>query len=254
MKKRTLIPVLLLAAATPKLWGCGGEEGPSRTSFEVRVAGSGGSSLQNDFGYRVDLTEARLHLGPIHFFSGEPLFSVRAPDEGWPARLARRLLGVRLAHAHPGHYQQGEALGEVLSHGTVDLLAAAPTRLGTAEGITGRYRSARVAYAPAADNAGHAAHLRGVAKKGGESIAFAGDLDASEEIAGIACAAEVDGGAEGKMTLSVALEQWIARIDFTQLDASAGEVTLEPDSQAHNALTRGIHNTSAFSFTFTKER
>ena len=253
MKKQTLIPMLLLAAATPKLWGCGGEEGPSRTGFEVQVAGRGGSSLQNDFGYRVELTEARLHLGPIHFFSGEPLFSVRAPDEGWPARLARRLLGERLAHAHPGHYQQGEALGEVLSRKTVDLLGPAPTRLGIAEGITGAYRSARVAYAPAADNAGHAAHLRGVAHKGSDAVAFVGDLDVSEEIAGIACTAEV-GAAGGTMQVAVELAQWIARIDFSLLDASAGEVKLAPGSQGHNALTRGIHNTSAFSFTFTKER
>jgi hypothetical protein len=253
MKRRALIPIMLAAAATLTLGGCGGAEGPARTSFGVEVAGAGGSSLQNDFGYRVELTEARLHLGPIHFFSGDPLFSGRAPDEGWPARLARRLLGVRLALAHPGHYQQGEALGEVLSRGTVDLLAAAPTRLGTAEGITGRYGSARVAYAPAADNAGHAAHLRGVAKKGGESIAFMGDLDASEEVAGIACAAEV-GTTGGTMQVGVKLEQWIARIDFSLLDASAGEVQLAPGSQGHNALTRGIHNTSAFSFTFTKER
>lgn len=244
-------PLLLLGAMCAL--GCGEDTGPRRTSFPVEVAGRGGQAMSNDHGYTVTLSEARIHLGPVRFFSGEPLFT-RAATESWPWRVARRILGIGLAHAHPGHYQQGEALAEVLDAATFDLLATAPGPLGQASGVTGAYRSVQVAITKTADLKGHSVLVRGMASKGSHAVDFSAALDLQEEVEGVAFGAQVD-GTPGRVRLEVDLSCWVERVDFSLLHRGPGaEVSIQPGSQAENALLRGVNNTSAFKLTWINDK
>lgn len=244
MSAKMIVPAVLLLL--PVLAGCGAE-GPTRTTFPVEVQGKGSVGLPNDHGYTVDLTRARLRLGPVYFHAGEPLFT-RRNSEGWPWRLLRAALGVGIAHAHPGHYQEGDALGEMLTAGTVDLLAPAPALLGTAAGVTGTYRSARVDLAPAPG--GHTVEVAGTAKKGSHQVSFSASLAVTAQVKGVAFGAEV-GAAPGAVRVVVELARWLELVDFTALGSGPGAVTFASGSQAENALQRGLVNTSAFTLAWT---
>lgn len=232
---------IILAALALSLPACGGDDGPSRISFPVEVAGQGGVGMPNDHGYTLDLTTARLHLGPVYFYSGEPLFAGRGP-EVWPWRLLRTALGVGTAHAHPGHYQEGEALAESLTSGAFDLLSGKPAPLGVAAGVSGSYRSVQVNLSPAAG--GHTVEVAGTAAKGTLKVAFSASLELTSKVKGIAFGAEVT-TSPGKVRLTVDLVRWLERVDFSKLSSSV-PVTFQQGSQADNALQRGVVNTSAF--------
>lgn len=149
MHNKRLFPLTLISLFAWSVAACGDEEAAARVSFPVEVMGKGQAGLPNDHGYSVAITRARLHLGPVYFYSGEPLFTRRA-EEAWPWRLLiRAAIPVGTAHAHPGHYQEGEALGELLLSGSFDLLGPGPATLGTASGVKGTYRSAQVNLSPA---------------------------------------------------------------------------------------------------------
>jgi hypothetical protein len=238
-----LVPLLTLALA-----GCGDQS--KHVSFPLELAGRGGAGLKTDHGWTVTLDTARVHLGPVYFFSGEPLFS-RRPRERWPSRLLRVALGVGLAHAHPGHYQEGQAMAELLTTHTVDLLASTPKALGQANGITGSYRSAQVNITSSAGNSGFAAVLEGTAAKDTRSVSFAASLKLDLQVRGIAFGAEV-GQVPGRTRLEVDLARWVERVDFAKLAGGAGVVQVAPGTQADNALRRGIENTSAYTFTWSQ--
>jgi len=250
-------PLALALALAAPLGGACGESGPKRVTLPVEVAGSAAAALANEHGYTVELTAAKAHLGPIYFFSGEPLFTRRggelppaAHSAPWHRRLWRELLGGGVAHAHPGHYQEGDALGEVLQPATFDLLAADSAPLGEAAGVTGRYRSAQVTLSNGADNDGHAVVIAGTARKGDERVDFSAALDLELDVRGVAFGAEISDGA-GRVRLTVDLARWIERVDFSALDGASGPVTIDAATpQADNALRRGVENTSAYLFSW----
>ena len=221
-----LVAALLLAA-------CGGDTGRGRTHFDFEVSGAPGASFTTSAGYEVALSEARLSLARVEFFEGEPLFS---------ARTLERLV-VSVAHAHPGHYQEGEALADVLTPAVVDLLAAPHALEG--DGVTGDYRSARIALSP--DPAlGGSAVVTGTARRDGAEFPFSGRLRLDEAVTGVAVGHAVS-TAEGRFSLKVHLETWLDRVEFDEVGPSA---ELEPDTQPHNAWLRGVRNTSAYRFEF----
>ena len=238
------LPLLLLAAV-----GCG-ESGPSRVTFDVEVAGGATKDLANDHGYRVTVASASLHVSAVHFFSGDPLFTRR--DEGLPRRLAR--LFVSVAHAHPGHYQEGDAMAEVLQAGTIDLIG--PARLlGRAAGVTGAYRSAQVTLAETTmGGKKYLAYVEGKAAKMDQEVAFSGSLSGTIKVSGISAGATVDEQVK-TVRMTVDLGRWLERIDFSKLaPCSPGSTCtpqlMKPGSQAHNAFSRGVNNTSAFTFSW----
>jgi hypothetical protein len=227
---------LLLAAA------CAGT-GEQRTSFPLEAAGiDPAEAVTGDLGWTVALETASMSLGPVYFFEGDPLFARRT--------IWDRLLGIRVAHAHPGHYQQGEALAQLLEAAQVDLMSPSPARLGTAEGVTGAYRSASVGIHPPA--AGPTIELAGTATREGEAVEFGARLDLDLDVEGIAFARDVD-GSPGRVRIGIDVNRWLLRADFAELVGEESPVELVEGTQSWNALVRGVDNTSAYVFEWIEE-
>ena len=234
----SLLLVLLVASCTT---------GEQRTSFEVEALGlDGGSAVTNDHGWTIALDEAVVALGPLYFFEGDPLFARRT--------IVDRLLGIRVAHAHPGHYQEGDALAQLLEEVEVDLLASAPVPLGTAEGVTGDYNSAQVGIRPLAGGVldGGSLVLAGTATREADTVAFTSHVSLEIDVEGIAFDHDVD-GSPGRVRVGVDVHRFLLAADFTDLVGSAGPVEVPETSQVFNALNRGVDNTSAYIFEWIEE-
>ena len=225
-----------LIALTVALAGvaCGGDTGRSRTRFDLSVRGDPGATFTTSAGYDVTLTAARISVAKVEFFDGEPLFSEKGVLD----------LIVGTAHAHPGHYQEGEALGDVLTPAVVDLLSDAPPTL-EGNGVTGAYRSARVDIAPGSEGEASVV-IAGTARRDGVDHPFAGELRLDESVAGVAVGHRVD-GARGRFAMRVHLPTWLDRAEFDEVGPSGA---LEPNTQPHTAWLRGVRNTSAYRFDF----
>lgn len=244
----------LAAAATLMSLGCG--DG-ARTEAERRTFGVAMTATlptgPNEHGWTVTPEAAWLSVGAVRFFEGRVLLS-RAPRFDWYS-----LIGGT-AHAHPGHYVPGDALGEVLNIQTVDLLAG--TALGTANAVTGSYGSMELTLATptaATDTqnllGGHQVHMRGTATHAtGATVRFDAAVDLPKAaIAGVRFERELK-QEPGAVRIAVDLGKWVGRIDFataSQPDA-AGISTFPADSQAQNALVRGVEDTSAYVVTWVE--
>lgn len=229
---------------------CEASSGERRVEIESFLVGTGGFEPFENVPptgtdpWTVTLDEAWAALGPIYLFEGEPLLG----------RLFETLVIPR-AMAHPGHYQEGEALGEALDQTVVDLLDPEPLRLGIMNAVTGECHSAQVGIGtaePGIDEIeqleGHALLLRGVARREEEQIPFEAWLDVDLFVEGIAFEHDID-ESPGHLLVEVDLTRWLRRVDFATatLGDSADEVaTFKDGSQAHNALTRGVDNTLAY--------
>jgi hypothetical protein len=153
----------------PLLEGCSdGESGTGGKRVELRTEVSvdeADRSFDNAFGWSVQLDTAWIAGGELYYFDSAPAILASAASQSWwdtpqklvestahePKRDAAQkswqnwpqwLLGVGDALAHPGHYQVGDALGQMVEHWSADVLAGKQT-LPNGEGVTGTYRSAR---------------------------------------------------------------------------------------------------------------
>lgn len=232
-------PAICLAALCAGVSaGCAGDTGGSYVRLPVSVRAQRPGPEATSMGWTVSLTRAELNMGPLHFYEGEPLFAQ------WTHEAMGLIFGGREALAHPGHYEEGAAEAELLQPRVVDLLTGGLVSLGDAEGVTGSYRSAKLELGPSEALSGAVLILEGVAELGAESVAFSATVTTPFTIEGLAVGAEVNGPSE--VTLEVNLGAWVDRIDFSTV-ASPG--ALEPETQPHNALLRGVFNTSAYTFT-----
>lgn len=220
---------------TLPLAACSGDDGRSYTQVALEVAADA-PSAPNQYGYTITLTRAEAAIGPVRFFEGEPLF----------ARVRRQALGLLIgtAYAHPGHYQEGAAVAELLEPRVVDLMSAEAAALGTAEGVTGAYNSAELTFAPSAALDGAAVRLEGTAEKGGQTITFSAALTDAITVEGITFGAAVAADT-AKVRATLDLGAWLARVDFGALGADG---VFTPSDQPHNALSRGVDNTSSIHF------
>ncbi len=248
IRRHVLTGALALAAASTALGGCGSEA--ERRTFPVEVAATLPTGA-NERGWTVTLESAHVSVGPVRFFEGRVLLSRRAPRFDWYS-----LLGGT-AHAHPGHYLPGDALAEVLTTGTVDLLAGAS--LGTASAVTGEYGSLELTLATptAASDArgvlgGHAVRVRGTARNAdGGSVRFDAVTDLPAPVAGVRFEKSL-GMEDGRVRIAVDLGKWLSRVDFaTATDSDAdGVYTFPAGSQALNALVRGVEDTTTYVVTW----
>lgn len=239
----------LLAAMALPLSGCDSEA--KRRTFPVEVTATRPSG-PNERGWTVTLESAHACLGPVRFFEGRVLLSSRR----MPRFDGYSLIGGT-AHAHPGHYLPGDAMAEVLTTSTVDLLAGAP--LGDANAVTGEYGSVELTLqTPTASTdaagalGGHAVRVRGTARNGsGGTVRFDAVADPSAPVAGVRFEKSM-GMESGRVRIAVDLGSWLGRIDFaTATDPDAdGIYTFPAGSQAQNALMRGVEDTPTYVVTW----
>jgi hypothetical protein len=224
---------------------CDGSTTGRRVAFATVVGPAAGTTapFTNAEGWEIRLDRALVSVGALYAFEGASLFS----------RVPPRLLGVRSAFAHPGHYQEGTALGEMRVPASLDLLEGdAPCAAG--EGISGAWASGRVLWGtPAAGRfavvlGDRVALVEGTATKGPDVRRFSFAVSASDvldasgapRVEGVAFEGEpavVSG--DGTLTVRIAPAVWLAQVDFSD------------DGVARRAFARGIKDGSAWAFSFT---
>lgn len=246
---------MLLAALL--LAGC--DTGQQRRTFPVEVTALPLTG-PNEKGWTVEPESLRVSMAPVRFFEGRVLLSERRK----PRFDAWALLGVGTAWAHPGHYVPGDALGELLKEAVVvDLLAAEPTVLGEANAVTGSYGSLELtlprttfeAPNPNERLAGESVRLVGTATgPEGQRLRFDASVKLNKPVEGIRFEKEL-GEEPGRVRIAVDLGKWLGRIDFGTVQAPAEGETASfiEGTQAHNALVRGVEDTSAYVVTWEGE-
>lgn len=261
--RRALLGAALLAAAASG--GCGGEESTAgkRLTHRTRITAGAEATegFTNALGWSITLARAQISVGALYYFDGAPV----------TARLTPRLLErvsrwlIPEAHAHPGHYQPGNALGEMTEATSVDLVDGSP-ELADSTSVNGLYRSARIdflspAVGPLAGELGQAVVVvEGVAEKAGESRPFrvegaiADVVDPDGEAAVAGCVfEEADVQEGGTVTVRVLLSVWLDQIDFAEVPESADgrPVRIEPGTVPHKAFARGLKKGTAYVFSYS---
>lgn len=248
--------------------GCSGDSGSTtgkRVVLHTRLAlDANGPSFTTALGWNVTLTQALISGGPLYYFDGAPPLVLRQESrDNW--QFAQRLLGLGEAHAHPGHYAAGNALGQMLEPWSADLLAGT-TSLADGDGITATYRSGRFSFnaPPVGSVAGalgnHVALLGGHAEMAGaEPRFFLTGLDLSD-IAKSAAEGQVEGcefkeievTGDGTVTVTVTPQVWFDLVDFSQVDpgTASAPTTFTSDSQPFIALAQGLAELSAYKFSY----
>jgi hypothetical protein len=264
MKRRSFIATTVLFSALAAS-ACAGDAKDTTTGKRILLATrvEPDSSAEDEFTtgtkWTVQLKSAALAIGGLYYFDGTPAFAMRERPSPWQ-RLGSLLIGV--AHAHPQHYVAGGALGEMVEPSSVDLLRGA--RLAEGEGVTGTFRSGRVALpqtvgGPAADELrGHVASASGVARQGDKSVYFhvfaeLADIQQTSPSAEIdGCVFdEVDVTADGTVTLTVKPSVWFNLVDFSGVDSgSEDEPTEIAAGVAHKAFALGVAQLSAYHFSY----
>jgi hypothetical protein len=265
-----------LALSSTLALGCGNSSSTTtgkRVTFTTRVDvdADTGTEFTTAFGWHVKLDRAAVAVGSLYYFDGEPAFVRREAPQGPLERFASLFEGV--AHAHPGHYQAGDALGQMLEPGSVDLFAV-PASLGTGDGVTGTYWSGRFTFAKkvvgkaANELDGNVAFAEGTAVKVGD----AGPDGATEihfrvsatfdELAKSGTMGEVDGcefkktdiEGDGTVTLTLKPSIFFDYVDFGKIDAGSADKPTEipAGDVAHIGFERGLAQLTAYDFSFSK--
>ncbi len=245
---------------------CGAAETTSqkRVAMQTRIVADDGidAPFVNTYGWSIRLSLAAVSIGPLYYFNGAPIFSAAAAPPR-PRDTFARFLGVGVAFAHPGHYQPGDAMGQVLASSSVDL-ALGMTNLPPGAGVSGIYRSARFSFEPTpvgdAKDAlgGHVIVLEGEAQKDTMKRIFRVEADAADvldaygepRLEGCAFEGEPDVQADGTVTIHVAPSVWLDQAEFDEVPESAdgSPVVLPRDGNAFRAITRGFKKGSALTF------
>ncbi|WP_437586529.1 hypothetical protein [Sorangium sp. So ce1000] len=262
----------LAAGALAAGCGAGGDDATSgkRLTLATRIAPDAASvePFTNALGWTITLSKAHLSIGSLHYFEGAPFTAQlqRAAPGGGPSLLERLARwAVPEAHAHPGHYQAGEARGQMTQPTSVDLLLGT-TALADADAVSGVVRSARFTFgAPpsgplAAALDGHVVAVEGRAEKGELARVFrarALGADVLDEATGEpsveGCVFEevfLDG--PGVVTLVVKPTVWLDQVDFEEVAESddGAPVDLAPESQAQRGFARGLKKGTAYALSF----
>lgn len=250
--------------------GCGDEPGSTagaRVTLGTRV--ESGVDVSGKFvnarGWSLTLSKALVATSAFYYFDGAPPTLAHGPSPAVPRGLGR-LFGIGLAHAHPGHYQAGNAMGQQLESTSYDLMQG-PILLGPGEGVTGRYRSGSVlfgspAQGPFASELGdRVLVLEGEASKGEETRLFRASASAEEvtnangTVGVEGCVfAEADVEGTGTVVLRMNPAVWLDQVDFMDVPASTGgPEDLPAGGPAQQAFTLlGVTRASAYAFSFER--
>lgn len=263
------VSLLMLSITGGELLSACGSDSTTGARFALKTRVVADDSIEapftNAFGWSIQLQRAVLSISALYYFDGAPIFSQRVPPrlplhEVWPA-----IFGARTAHAHPGHYQTGNAVGEMLAPRAVDL-ALGSVDLSPGQGTSGTYRSARFVFGdsptgPLADTlGGYVVLLEGKGTKGSQARRFRALADIVDVADGYrepkldGCAFEEAAEVEmsGTVTLHIKPSVWLDQVDLSELVEGTGEpVEITPDLVAFEALTRGLKKAAAMVFTYT---
>ncbi len=250
------------------LEGCDGDGEPTggkrvvlHTRVEVDSAAK--TAFSTAFGWNVTLEGALLSTGPLYYFDGPPaLVSFDTPRR---SEYAMRWLGLGTAHAHPGHYQEGNALGQMLDGASIDLWAG-PATLADGEGITGTYRSARFSFRVPGEGplseafGGNVAVAFGTAQKDGEETRTFRAVAALSDVEKSASEGQVEGcelnevAVEDDGTIKVVIKPqvWLDLVDFAQIEVGSTDepAELPNDAQPGIAFAQGLAQLSAYEFSY----
>jgi hypothetical protein len=230
------------------------------------------STFLTSFGWNVKLTEAKVALASLYYFDGPPAFVKNDLPILMPTDRVEQLFGIGVAYAHPGHYQAGEAMGQMITPSSYDLFASDPVSLADGNGVTGTYRSGRFVFpqtpsGPAAEQLdGHIAVVEGTATKASDAsvqapIHFRMTADFSD-ITRSASLGEVDGcdftetTVDGKGTVHLVIHPsiWFNLVDFSSLNSGSDAAPTDVDAgtQPYVAFALGLAQLSAYNFSFSK--
>lgn len=258
-----LVALVALAAA-----GCGSDDATTgdattgkRIAVSVSVAADPGVADKFTLasGFDVTLTKAAIALSGVQFFDGAPA-TARAPAPRRRSTWDSWLIGT--AHAHPGHYQAGNAVGEALVPGSFDLFGGT-SQLGKGEGVTGVFRSGRVSLSgtptgPGASALGGASvALEGTAVKGASTLHFRLVAPLSEVEKSLS-AGRVEGvpfderavTGDVAITLRIKPSVWLSFVDFKDLTGGTADapIVLGPESAEGVTFAVGVAQISAYRF------
>jgi hypothetical protein len=234
----------------------------------------------NALGWSITISEAYLSVGPLYYYAGDPVLSQR-PMEKSLLRYAWTTVSnwlVKPAFAHPGHYIEGAAMGQMLTPTTLDLLAGSVS-LADGDGVTGATSSAKVTWQSppqgelAAALEGQVVLTQGVATKDDTTIHFIAKADEPEvrdgdekaEVAGCAFgptpgAVGVNMDGNGTVTLTLSPSVWFDEVDFSYVVPGASG-TSAPDANgvvdiagtlAWQGFIRGVKKGTAYEFSYAK--
>jgi hypothetical protein len=204
------------------------------------------------------LTKAEMALGAMYFFDGEPIFSQRTKTTH--ERLAGLFVGT--AHAHPGHYLAGNALGQMLTSSSFGLLGDTAT-VGSGDGVSGLFRSARVTFpetvsgAFAGDLGSKIALFEGTAQKAGKTIGFRAsaarsellDADGQARVEGVTVLPGTNVGGDATLQLTIDPRTFFDQCEFDGLAEGTAPVDLPAGSDAAVNFVRGLKSGPAYVFT-----
>lgn len=238
-----------------------------RVTLKTRMVADDGvtAPFTNAHGWSIQLKKVAVSVGALYYFDGAPIFSTGL----LPVR-PRDVVGdflIPRAHAHPGHYQAGNAKGQMLSAASVDLALGAAD-LPAGEGTSGIFRSGRFVYgekpvgAAAAALGDHVVVLEGEARKDTMVRSFhaagalADVLDSYGEPKLDGCAFdedELDVEASGTITVHIKPSVWLDQSEFEGVPESADgtPVELTPDQEAFKGFVRGLKKGSAVVFSYS---
>ncbi len=235
--------------------GCGGGTTGRRFTLETRVTADVATDPRTVTAnaWEVTVSRAVLALSDLVYVEGAP--------------VARLLRFIRNAHAHPGHYREGDVLGEAHAPTVVDLLGA-ETSLGATEAVTGLARSVTLGFhdpetgAPRSPRSA-VALVEGIARREGEDErAFIAHDFASDVLSSVSELPEVSGcplqsgdfTGDGVVTLQVQVQLWLDQIDFGEVPAAdaADPYELGSAEAARNAFIRGVKKAAAYTFSYRR--
>jgi hypothetical protein len=216
-------------------------------ALDVQVGGRGRSAVDVN-GRAVSFTAAQLCVAGLETYEGDAVLALGVQRSDWTSTV-RDLLSFRSAHAHPGHYEAGGTMGDVVGPAVVDLAATTPVVL-RGEGISGHHGSATLTLCDD-DSIGGALRLAGtVTLDDGTTRAFSFSTAAGAAIEGIAINVEASG--DLSLLLEVDLAAFVARADFSAAAVSAFDaddvVVPASGSQLDNAFVRAAASSSTYVF------
>ncbi len=222
------------------------------------------TTFTTGFGWDVILTKAAIASSGFYYFDGPPPTAMLAPRRrSWGERFED--LFMKSAWAHPGHYQAGTALGQVIfaEATTIDLFAPPPS-LPAGDGVTGVYRSGRFVIPQVAPTdpmlAGHVAIAEGRATKHDGTtptpvffrlVADYADISGSINNGAVdGCVLDETSVTEsGSVNVEIKPTIWLNLVDFSKMDPG----TADAPREARNAgFSQGVTQLSAYHFSYSK--